>query len=89
MGAGITRPAWHMKLGVPLYYQFMGRRLFGKGMKYPLARLAGVSEKILRKKLYLDLSDYKHHTTNLPPFGRDIIPEFETVKGLNMVDAAA
>ena len=89
MGAGITRPAWHMKVGVPLYYQFMGRRLFGKGMKYPLARLAGVSEKILRKKLYLDLSDYKHHTTTLPPFGRDIIPEFETIKGLNMVDAAA
>ena len=45
--------------GRTLYYQFMGRKLFGKGIKYPLARLAGV-QKTAQEKLYLDLSDYKH-----------------------------
>ncbi len=42
-------------LGVPIYYYMMGRRLFGKQMKYPLMRLAHFPEKILSRRLYLDL----------------------------------
>ncbi|HEY0460622.1 MAG TPA: radical SAM protein, partial [Pyrinomonadaceae bacterium] len=42
-------------LGVPIYYYAMGRRLFGKQMKYPIMRLAHVPEKILKRRLYLDL----------------------------------
>ncbi len=89
MGAGMKTSRWHVTMGVPLYYQFLGKKFFGKGIKYPLARLAGAPERILRKKLYLDLSDYKHATTRLAPYEREIVPEFESVKGLNMVDAAA
>ena len=43
-------------LGVPIYYYTVGRRLFGKQMKYPLLRLGHVPERFLRKHLYLDLS---------------------------------
>jgi radical SAM superfamily enzyme YgiQ (UPF0313 family) len=42
-------------LGVPIYYYLLGRRLFGKTMKYPIMRLAHVPEKILSRRLYLDL----------------------------------
>jgi len=42
-------------LGVPLYYYLMGRRMFGKAMKYPALRLAHFSERFLSKRLYLDL----------------------------------
>ncbi|CAN5210668.1 radical SAM protein [soil metagenome] len=43
--------------GVPIYYYLMGRRLFGKQMKYPLMRLAHFPEKILSRRLYLDLRE--------------------------------
>ncbi|MBV9242584.1 MAG: B12-binding domain-containing radical SAM protein [Acidobacteria bacterium] len=88
IGGSIGRSRWQWSVGVPLYYNFMGRKLFGRGVKYPLARFAGVPERLLRKKLYLDLSDY-HSSMTLNPINREIIPEFESVKGLNMVDAAA
>lgn len=42
-------------LGVPVYYYTMGRRLFGKAMKYPLMRLAHFPERFLQRRLYLDL----------------------------------
>lgn len=42
-------------LGVPIYYYLLGRRLFGNTMKYPIMRLAHVPEKILKRRLYLDL----------------------------------
>jgi radical SAM superfamily enzyme YgiQ (UPF0313 family) len=44
-------------LGIPIYYYMMGRRLFGKQMKYPLMRLAHFPEKILKRRLYLDLRE--------------------------------
>lgn len=43
--------------GVPIYYYLMGRRMFGKAMKYPLMRLAHFPEKILKRRLYLDLRE--------------------------------
>ena len=42
-------------LGVPIYYYTMGRRLFGKAMKYPMMRLAHFPESYLSRHLYLDL----------------------------------
>jgi radical SAM superfamily enzyme YgiQ (UPF0313 family) len=49
--------SFHRKfnLGVPIYYYTMGRRLFGKAMKYPMMRLAHFPESILSRRLYLDL----------------------------------
>ena len=89
IGGSIARSRWQWQVGVPLYYQFMGKRLFGNGIKYPLGRFAGVSEKLLRRKLYLDLSGYSQKVRSIKPYDREIIPEFETTKGLNMIDAAA
>jgi radical SAM superfamily enzyme YgiQ (UPF0313 family) len=42
-------------LGTPIHYSLLGRKLFGDRIKYPLWRLAHVSEKILRRRLYLNL----------------------------------
>lgn len=44
-------------LGVPIYYYSMGRRMFGKQMKYPLMRLAHFPERMLQKRLYLNLDE--------------------------------
>lgn len=43
-------------LGVPIYYYLLGRKLFGKAMKYPLLRLGHFPEWYLRRHLYLDFS---------------------------------
>jgi radical SAM superfamily enzyme YgiQ (UPF0313 family) len=45
---------WKFNLGVPLYYYLLGRKLFGKPMKYPLYRFGHIPERFLRGKLYLD-----------------------------------
>ncbi|MEQ1605387.1 MAG: radical SAM protein [Pyrinomonadaceae bacterium] len=84
---GGSRSRWQWQFGVPIYYQMMGKKLFGKGIKYPLARFAGAPERFLKKKLYLNLSDYKRTTELMPALEKEIIPAFETVKGLNMVEA--
>jgi radical SAM superfamily enzyme YgiQ (UPF0313 family) len=66
-------------LGVPIYYYLLGRRLFGKTMKYPIMRLAHIPEKILSRRLYLDLrkpSKYSvPETVEIPqPKARPAIP---------------
>lgn len=38
------------------YYYFLGRRLFGKAMKYPLLRMGHFPEWLLKRKLYLDFT---------------------------------
>ena len=43
--------------GIPIYYYLMGRRMFGKQMKYPLMRLAHFPESYLKRRLYLDLRE--------------------------------
>lgn len=48
---------WKFKLGTPIYYHLIARRLFGSGVKYPLYRLGHWPEWFLKRKLYLDLSD--------------------------------
>lgn len=48
---------WRFNLGIPLYYYLLGRRLFGREMKYPLLRLGHFPERLLRRKLYLDFGN--------------------------------
>lgn len=85
---GGTMSRYKFSLGVPLYYKFLGKKLFGEGMKYPLWRFAGMPEQFLRKHLYLDFTDYKRDKKGMKPFDKEIIPGYQTVKGLNMVDAS-
>jgi radical SAM superfamily enzyme YgiQ (UPF0313 family) len=85
-GSAHSRYKW--SFGVPLYYKMLGKKLFGNGIKYPLWRFAGVPEKLMRKHLYLDFSGYKRRKGLMDPFEDEIVPGFETVKGLNMIDAS-
>ena len=77
-------------LGVPIYYGMLGKKLFGQGIKYPLLRFAGMPDRLMRKRLYLDFTGYKRNPAGMDPFEGDIIPAFQTVqeKGLNMIDAS-
>ena len=47
---------WKFNTGVPLYYYFLGRKLFGPAMKWPLFRFGHFPEWLLRRHLYLDFS---------------------------------
>ena len=55
-------------MGIPLYYYFLGRRLFGKAMKYPLLRLGHFPEQILKHKLYLDFTRKAQPKFRVPDF---------------------
>ncbi|MGH9488794.1 MAG: B12-binding domain-containing radical SAM protein [Terriglobales bacterium] len=44
---------WKFHLGIPLYYYSIGRRTFGKNIKYPLFRLGHFPERWMRRHLYL------------------------------------
>ena len=52
---------WRFRIGVPLYYAFLGRKFFGPNIRYPLYRMGQVPEWLLRRHLYLDFS------RNAPP----------------------
>jgi radical SAM superfamily enzyme YgiQ (UPF0313 family) len=86
---GGSRKRWKWSMGVPFYYRMLGKKLFGEGIKYPLGRFAGVPERFLRKKLYLNLSGYRRKPDLMQANVGEIVPGFETTKGLNMVDAGA
>ncbi len=85
---GGTLERYKYSIGVPLYYYLLGRKLFGNGIKYPLYRFAGFPERLFRKHLYLDLSRHRRDRRGLPRFESEIVPGFETVRGLNMIDAS-
>ncbi len=86
---GGTFERYKYSMGIPLYYQMLGKKLFGKGMKYPLYRFGGYPEPLMRKHLYLDFSGHTRDRAGLPRYEKEIVPGFETVKGLNMVDASS
>lgn len=86
---GGTMDRYKYSMAIPLYYRMLGRRLFGEGIKYPLYRLAGFPERLMRKHLHLNYSGIKRDKSGMKPFEKEIIPGFETVKGLNMIDASA
>ena len=77
-------------MGVPIYYGMLGKKLFGQGIKYPLLRFAGMPDRFMRSRLYLDFTGYRRNPAGMEPFEGDIIPAFQTVqeKGLNMIDAS-
>lgn len=85
---GGTFERYKYSMGVPLYYRMLGRKLFGDGIKYPLYRFAGFPERFYKKHLYLNFSGVKRDRGGLKPFDREIVPGYETTRGLNMVDAA-
>ena len=85
-GKGRSRSKW--SLGVPFYYKLLGKKLFGHGIKYPLWRFAGWPDRFMRKHLYLDFTGRKRNKAGMRPFAKEIIPGFETVRGLNMIDAS-
>jgi hypothetical protein len=68
----------------------MGKKLFGRGIKYPLARFAGVPDRLIRKHMYLDFTGYKRDRNGMQPFEKEIVPGFVNVreKGLNLIDAS-
>jgi hypothetical protein len=77
--------------GAPIYYSLLGKKLFGNGIKYPLLRFAGVPDRLLRRRLYLDFTGYKRDPRGLEAFSGEIVPGFQSVRdtGLSMVDASA
>ncbi len=80
---------WLFSMGVPFYYYFLGRRLFGPAMKYPLMRFGHFPEWLLRSKLYLDFSNGHNTRYRVPeqvpipeaPF-RPELPEAEKLVSL-------
>lgn len=87
---GDTRSGLKFSAGVPFYYNLLGRKLFGQGIKYPLMRFAGVPDRLMKKHLYLNFTGYKRDPNGMAPFTEEIVPGFQSVreKGLNMVDAS-
>ncbi|HEX6650703.1 MAG TPA: radical SAM protein [Pyrinomonadaceae bacterium] len=77
--------------GAPIYYKLLGKKLFGDGIKYPLLRFAGVPDRLLGKRLYLDFTGYKRNPKGMDEFPGEIVPAFQSVRdrGLNMIDAGA
>jgi hypothetical protein len=85
-----TKAMLKLRMGVPLYYTLLGKKLFGHGVKYPLLRLAGMPDRLLSKRLYLNFSGYKRNPHGMDPFEGEILPAFQSVreKGLNLIDAS-
>jgi radical SAM superfamily enzyme YgiQ (UPF0313 family) len=85
-----SRSSLKFSAGVPLYYGLLGKKLFGQGIKYPLMRFAGVPDRLMRKRLYLDFTGHKRNPKGMDQFIGEIVPAFHSVreKGLNMVDAS-
>jgi radical SAM superfamily enzyme YgiQ (UPF0313 family) len=77
---------YRFSLGVPLYYAMLGRRLFGRAMKYPLWRFAGVPERLIGRHLYLNFSGRPRRRSGLPRYANDIVPAYQSVQGLGMID---
>jgi len=85
-----TKAMLKLRMGVPIYYTLLGKKLFGHGVKYPLLRLAGMPDRLLSKRLYLNFSGYKRSPNGMDPFEGEILPAFQSVreKGLNLIDAS-
>jgi hypothetical protein len=84
---GGTFQHYKYTIGVPLYYRMLARKLFGRGIKYPLYRFAGVPDRLTRRHLYLDFIGKPRDRRRLQPFEAEISPGLHTVRGLKMIDA--
>src|SRR2546423_8396924 len=85
---GGSKANFKFSLGMPLYYNMLGKKLFGNGIKYPLMRFAGVPDRFMRKHMYLDFTGRPRNHAGMKPLDKEILPGFETIKGLNMIDAS-
>ena len=85
---GESSSRYKFTFGVPIYYHMLARKLFGPGIKHPLYRFAGFPDFFTRKHLYLDFKGRKRNKAGLKPFPGEIVPGFETIRGLNMIDAS-
>jgi len=47
-----------------------------------------VPDRLRRRKLYLDFTGRRRDHSGMKPFEGEIVPGFETTKGLNMIDAS-
>ncbi len=85
-----SRRSLKFAMGVPVYYSLMGKKLFGHGIKYPLMRFAGVPDRLISKRMYLNFNSYKRNPKGMDPFEGEIVPAFQSVreKGLNLIDAS-
>ena len=86
---GGKKSSFKFAAGAPIYYKLLGKKLFGNGIKYPLLRFAGVPDRLLRRKLYLDFTGHKRDPKGMDEFAGEIVPGFHSVRdtGLNMIDA--
>ena len=78
---------WKFNAAIPIYYYLMGRRLFGREMKYPLFRLGHFPEWLLRRELYLNFgngAEAKYRVpekVSIPPERmRPAMPELTTIQ---------
>jgi len=87
---GSPRTSLKFSMGVPLYYGLMGKKLFGNAIKYPLMRFAGVPDRLMGNRLYLNFTGHKRNPEGMDPFTKEIVPGFHSVreKGLNLIDAS-
>ena len=78
---------WKFNLGIPIYYYLLGRKLFGRAVKYPLLRLAHMPERWLRRRLYLDYSGsarlalHRAGSRRRRSYGRPAIPVIDATMG--------
>ncbi len=77
---------YRFSLGVPLYYALLGRKLFGRGIKYPLWRFAGAPDALTDRRLYLKFAGSDRRPELPSPDTIQLTPAYQTVKGLGMVD---
>jgi radical SAM superfamily enzyme YgiQ (UPF0313 family) len=87
---GGSRSNLKFTMGAPIYYSLLAKNLFGRAIKYPLLRFAGVPDRLIAKRLYLNFKGYKRNPKGMDPFEGEIVPAFQSVreKGLNMIDAS-
>lgn len=57
---------WKYMVGIPIYYYLLGRRLFGRSMKYAAFRTAHFPEWWLRRHLYLDFTGRSRPKLEVP-----------------------
>ncbi len=62
------RSTWRQRfnLAIPVYDYLLGRRLFGRELKYPLFRLGHFPEWFLHRNLYLDFSGQRKPRFRVP-----------------------
>jgi radical SAM superfamily enzyme YgiQ (UPF0313 family) len=80
---------YRFSLGVPLYYALLGRRLFGRAVRAPLLRFAGVPDQLINGSMYLTFAGHSRRRQGLRAHDIDILPGFQGARELGLIDSAA